>query len=209
MAEIRFSDNYQDHSTDSGFQFEFYCERCREAWRSPFDRHAIGTIDNMLGVAEGLFGGVFGTARGAVSRVKGAAWRSAWDTAFKQAVEQAKGHFHRCPRCSNHFCDDCWNPDEGTCIGCVPRLDAELAVISREAKFRKAREVAYEETTVSKDDLKPRVVSCPQCETPVGRAKFCPECGTAISLTRPCPHCAAEISTSAKFCPECGTGERG
>ena len=120
MSEIRFSDNYQDHSTDNGFQFEFRCERCYEGWRSPFDRYAAGTLDNVLGMAEGLFGGVFGGARGAMDRVRSAGWQSARDEAFKRAVGQAQAHFHRCPRCSNHFCDKCWNEDEGTCITCVP-----------------------------------------------------------------------------------------
>jgi membrane protease subunit (stomatin/prohibitin family) len=204
MSEIRFSDNYQDHSTDSGFQFEFRCERCNEGWRSPFDRYAAGTLDNVLGMAEGLFGGVFGAARGAVDRVKTAGWQSARDAAFKRAIIDAQGHFHRCPRCSNHFCDDCWNADEGTCIGCVPRLDAELAHITREAKLQKARQVAYDAATVSKADLEQRVVSCPKCHAAVGRAKFCPECGTAVSLKRACGACSAEIPGSSKFCPECG-----
>jgi membrane protease subunit (stomatin/prohibitin family) len=204
MSEIRFSDNHRDHSTDSGFQFEFFCERCHESWRSPFDRYAAGTVDNVLGMAEGLFGGMFHGARHAIGRVKTAGWQSARDGAFRRAVGQAQSHFHRCPRCSNHHCDECWNADEGVCITCVPRLDAEIAAISRDAKLRKAREVAYESATVAPADLEARVVSCPKCSAAVGRAKFCPECGTPVSLSRACGACSAEIPTSSKFCPECG-----
>jgi membrane protease subunit (stomatin/prohibitin family) len=202
--QIRFSDNYHDLSTDSGFQFEFYCERCHEAWRSPFDRYGAGTVENVLGMAEGLFGGVFGSARGAAARMKSAGWSSAKDTALKDAVRQAQEHFHRCPRCSNHFCDNCWNADEGTCITCVPRLEAEVAAITREAKLHKAREVAYEKATVSDDELTRRVVSCPNCNAAVGKAKFCPECGTSVALTRSCPDCSADVPSASKFCPECG-----
>jgi membrane protease subunit (stomatin/prohibitin family) len=204
MSEIQFSDNYNDLSTDNGFQFEFYCEHCRDAWRSPFDRYAAGTAESLLGAADGLFGGIFGQARNALSQVRGAGWSKARDTALRTAVEQAKDHFHRCPRCANHYCDNCWNEDEGVCIVCVPRLDAELSAIRREAKIARAREEAYNQATVSREDLTDRVVSCRDCGAPVGRAKFCPECGTSVSLTRACGSCSAEIPTSAKFCPECG-----
>jgi membrane protease subunit (stomatin/prohibitin family) len=204
MSQIRFSDNYRDQSTDTGFQFDFHCERCHEAWRSPFDRYAAGTIDNVLGMADGLFGGMFGRARGALDRVKSAGWQSAHDAAFAEAVRKAQDHFHRCPRCSNHHCDDCWNAEEGVCISCVPRLDAELAAVAREAKIARAREVAYESATVTADDLKARVVSCPHCSAPVGRAKFCPECGNSVALSRPCRGCEADVPAASKFCPECG-----
>lgn len=133
-----------------------------------------------------------------------AGYSTARHAALERAVEAARDHFHRCPRCSNHYCDDCWNADEGTCIGCVPRLAAEVAAINREAKLYKAREVAYERATVSDDELRARVVSCPSCHAAVGQAKFCPECGVAVSLTRACGGCGSDVPRSAKFCPECG-----
>lgn len=204
MSEIQISDNYNDLSTDSGFQFEFHCEHCGEAWRSEFDRYAAGTADGLLGAAEGLFGGIFGSARNALSHVRNAGWSKARDTALREAVTSAREHFHRCPRCANHNCDNCWNEDEGTCISCVPRLDPELAAINREAKIARAREVAYETASVSEADLEQRVVSCRDCGAPAGRGKFCPECGVALSLNKTCGGCSAEMPSSAKFCPECG-----
>ena len=204
MSEIHFRDNYHDLSTNSGFQFEFYCENCHDAWRSPFDRYAAGTVEGVLGAAEGLLGGFFGQARNALGSMSNAGYSTAKDSALRSATKKAESHFHRCPRCSQNMCDGCWNPDEGVCIGCVPRLDAEISAIRREAKLQKAREVAYEKATVSAADLEQRVVSCRDCGAAVGRAKFCPECGTSVSLTRACKGCDAEIPTSAKFCPECG-----
>lgn len=205
MGEIRYSDNHRDVSTNSGFQWEFYCERCGESWRSPFDRYAAGTLEGVLGAAEGLLGGLFGSARRAVSELSSGGYSMAKDAALERAVVASRQHFHRCPRCSNNFCDDCWNPDEGTCIGCVPRLEAEVASINREAKIYKAREVAFERATISDAELQARVVTCPSCAAPVGQAKFCPECGKPVSLTRQCGGCAAAVPSSAKFCPECGT----
>ena len=204
MSEIHVRDNYRDLSTDSGFQFEFFCEGCHDAWRSPFDRYAVGTMENVLGTAEGLFGGIFGSARNALGNVRGAGYSRAHEASLRAAATQSAERFHRCPRCSQNMCDRCWNQDEGVCTNCVPRLDAELSAIRREAKLHRAREAAYERATVSHDDLAERVVSCPACSAPVGRAKFCPECGTPVSLTRSCASCSAQVPTSAKFCPECG-----
>ena len=204
MSEIHFTDKYHDVSTNSGFQFEFYCERCHDAWRSPFDRYAAGTMEDVLGAASNMFGGLFGSARSAMEQVRSAGYSSAKDAALKKAVKEAVGHFHRCPRCSNNFCDKCWNADEGTCIGCVPRLDAEIASIRNEAKIAAVREKAFQTATASSQDLEARAVSCRDCGAPVGRGKFCPECGTPVSLTKNCASCSAEVPASSKFCPECG-----
>jgi membrane protease subunit (stomatin/prohibitin family) len=205
MSEIHFRDNYHDLSTQTGFQFEFFCEHCHDAWRSPFDRYAAGTVEGVLGAAENLFGGLFGGARNALNNVSSAGYSSAKDAALRSASQKAAARFHRCPRCAQNMCDKCWNPDEGVCISCLPRLDAELATIRREAKIAAVRESAYQKATASADDLQDRAVSCRECGSAVGRAKFCPECGTAVSLTRACGACSAEIPTSSKFCPECGT----
>jgi membrane protease subunit (stomatin/prohibitin family) len=204
MSAIHVRDNYHDISTTSGFQFEFHCERCRDVWRSPFDRYAAGTVESALGAAESLLGGFFGSARHAVGNLTSAGYSRAKDGALRAAVQQATDHFHRCPRCAQNMCDGCWNADEGVCVSCVPRLDAELAAIQREAKLHRAREVAYEQATVSAADLEARTVSCRDCGSAVGRAKFCPECGSSVSRTRTCGACASEIPASAKFCPECG-----
>ncbi len=35
MADaVEFSRNYTDHSTDQGFQFEFFCDRCQNGFRT-------------------------------------------------------------------------------------------------------------------------------------------------------------------------------
>jgi hypothetical protein len=83
---------YRDISTNSGFQFEFYCERCHDAWRSPFDRYAAGTLEGALGAAESLFGGFFGSARNAVSNITSAGHARAKDGALRTAVQHAAGH---------------------------------------------------------------------------------------------------------------------
>jgi hypothetical protein len=40
---IEFASNYHDLSTDRGFQFEFYCNRCHSGYRTSFKPWAVGT----------------------------------------------------------------------------------------------------------------------------------------------------------------------
>jgi hypothetical protein len=39
MALIQFTKNHSDHSTDKGYQFEFFCDRCGRRSRAQ-SRHA-------------------------------------------------------------------------------------------------------------------------------------------------------------------------
>src|SRR5437868_3107682 len=104
MSELSFSDNYSDQSDNNGFQFEFYCENCHDAWRTEYKRNPVASASGLLNTASSLLGGIFGQAGDVADRVRDAGYRTARDNAFKEAVEQAKEHFHRCRRCHNYFC---------------------------------------------------------------------------------------------------------
>ena len=43
-------------------------------------------------------------------------WHKEYEVAFKQAQNEAKGHFHRCPNCRNYVCDADWNEDDAMCV---------------------------------------------------------------------------------------------
>src|SRR5256886_6303017 len=60
MVAIRFTGNYEDLSTDRGYQFRFYCEKCLNGYMSTFKASAIGMIGSAARAAGSLFGGVFG-----------------------------------------------------------------------------------------------------------------------------------------------------
>lgn len=52
MSEkIEFTRNYSDNSTDKGFQFEFYCDRCGTGYRTGFQAFAIGNVSGALACA--------------------------------------------------------------------------------------------------------------------------------------------------------------
>lgn len=60
MDIIEFTDNYEDLSTDTGFQFKFYCERCGNGYMSEFRPSPAGRATGLLRAAGGLLGGMTG-----------------------------------------------------------------------------------------------------------------------------------------------------
>ena len=42
MGMVGFTDNYQDRSTQEGYQFEFFCERCGNGYKSEFKASMLG-----------------------------------------------------------------------------------------------------------------------------------------------------------------------
>ncbi len=211
MAELKFADNYGDLSVESGvnagFQFEFYCERCGDTWRTEFVPYRSGKASGWLGKATGLLGGVLGSAGDAVEGLAQAGWGKAHDEAFKGAVEQAKRHFHRCARCFQYVCGVCFNRQSGLCLHCAPDAEVEIEAARAQGEVYGAGEKAALEGIrrgKQKDVKRSRQLICPQCGTETHGAKFCPECGSQLEGKSRCPSCSAEVSPATKFCPECG-----
>ncbi|NMB57868.1 MAG: zinc ribbon domain-containing protein, partial [Chloroflexi bacterium] len=95
---IEFSRNYNDLSTDTGFQFEFICDRCGSGYKTPFQASATGTITGALNTASNIFGGIFNSVANISEQVRSASWQQARDAAFESAVRQIKPSFVQCPR---------------------------------------------------------------------------------------------------------------
>ena len=139
MALIQFTRNYRDLSTDTGFQFEFFCDRCGNGYQTEFQASTLGTVTSALDAASNLFGGVFGSAANAARNVRSAGWEKAHDNAFATAVEEAKPHFHKCKRCGHWVDDDCWNTARTLCKDCAPDLQEEFSSIQVDAAINDAR----------------------------------------------------------------------
>jgi len=209
MTLIKFVRNYDDLSTDRGFQFEFYCDRCGTGYRTHFQASATGMVTEALDVASGLLGGVLGRAADVSERVHSAAWEQAHDRAFAAAVEEVKPNFIQCRRCTQWVCREmCWNVERGLCKECTPEVEAEYAAAQVEATIEQGVEAIRETEYVSAEDkerLKEAVVAaCPKCGAEVSGGKFCPECGAPLKTERFCTECGGKIPATAKFCPECG-----
>jgi len=210
-SEIEFVSNYDDLSTDRGFQFEFQCARCGSGYRTPFKGWAVGTASSVLDAAGSLFGGILGSAADVGERVRSAAWQKAHDQAFAAAVAEIKPAFIQCPRCSSWVCrKSCWNTKRGLCKDCAPDLGVEMSAAQASRSVEEVwahAAMAEEDKKLGEENWRETIrATCPNCEAPLAtNAKFCPECGFKLQGAAHCTECGAKLTPGAKFCAECGT----
>jgi membrane protease subunit (stomatin/prohibitin family) len=210
MADsIEFVRNYNDLCTDTGFQFEFFCDRCSSGFRTRFKASAAGMAAQALETAGSLFGGLFGRAADAGEHVRSATWAKARDQAFAEAVKELKPEFVQCPRCSKWVCNQsCWNTKRGLCKECAPDLGVERSAAQASRSVEEVwahAAMAAEDKHLTQEDWRETVrATCPKCNKPLpGHVKFCPECGAKVGAET-CAKCGAKLAAEAKFCPECG-----
>ncbi len=205
MALIQFVRNYDDLSTDRGFQFKFHCDRCGNGYETTFEANPTAGISDVLDTASSIFGGLFNAAASVGQHAKSAAYQKAKDDAFQRAIAEAKSNFRQCTRCGKWVDDVCWNHERGLCKDDAPDLETEYSVAQTQAAIDQAREAAKGATYVTPDHFKQTIVAtCANCGAELHGAKFCPECGTPVKRETKCKNCGADTK-GAKFCPECGT----
>jgi rubrerythrin len=209
-THIPFTDNYDDLSTDQGFQFRFNCERCGNGYMSTFQRNVTGMAGDALRAASGLLGGVFGRAADSAYDVQRMIGGPAHDAALRRAVEEMKPLFHQCQRCGQWVCQDvCWNSERNQCVNCSPKMDQEIAAIESEGTIQQLRQKAMSEVDLTGGvqlQSTAAAKTCPQCSASVAAGhKFCAECGANVNAPRQCPSCGVEAKPGVKFCGECGT----
>jgi membrane protease subunit (stomatin/prohibitin family) len=209
--KIEFTSNYSDLSTNEGFQFEFFCNRCGSGHRTHFKAWAVGRVSGALETASSLFGGLFSSAATVGERVRSAAWEKAHDEAFIAAMEELRPDFIQCPRCSTWVCrKSCWNQARGLCKECAPDMGVEMAA----AQASRTTEEIWAHSKMAEEDRekleekswrKGVRATCPECNAPLpANVKFCPDCGAKIQVEAHCTECGAKIPKGAKFCAECG-----
>ncbi len=213
-----FTRNYEDNSTEAGFQFTFYCDICNNGFKSTFRESTTyrkGSALRGLGRGASILGSVIGTTnlgwnveRGAdvlSERFNGYSpeWQREHEAAFNAAQEEAKLHFHRCHACHRWVCTDDYNEEQGMCVECAPRENIAIAKARAQAFQRNLDELA-DTATVFTGSLEQKTTVCPRCGAPAGSGKFCNNCGAPMDLNR-CPSCGAAVAQGVKFCQECGT----
>src|SRR4051794_26760741 len=55
MSLIQFTRNYDDLSTDRGYQFKFYCDKCGNGYMTHFETSALGMAQSLLNAAGNIF----------------------------------------------------------------------------------------------------------------------------------------------------------
>nr|WP_184346712.1 zinc ribbon domain-containing protein [Streptomyces olivoverticillatus] len=199
------------YGTAAGFQFEFYCSRCHDTWRCPFEPYRGGRLAEWLNrgisTASGLLGSVGSGVGSAAEGLAGSGWGSARDASFQRAIKAAEGHFNRCARCACYVCGRCWHPEQGLCFSCAPDTAGEAMAAQQRGLNDLAMQQAYDEGQrrgQEYDARTARQLVCPQCRTEAHGGRFCPGCGFELAQQRPCAGCRAPMPDGAAFCPGCG-----
>jgi ribosomal protein L32 len=206
MARIEFTDNYQDLSTDLGFQFKFMCECCGNGYMSSWQASTTGIAGSVVRAAGNIFGGLFGRAASGAYEVQRAVGGPEHDRALENAVAEIKPQFLQCKRCGQWVCQQiCWNESKALCKNCAPIMQRELAAAQAEIAVEQAREkLRQQDLTEGVDVVADAVVLCPSCGAETKPGKFCSECGAKLAAKTDCPRCGTKVPADVKFCPECG-----
>jgi len=217
MPVQAFTDNCADNSTEAGFQFTFFCDLCREGYKSKFVAsesakkagffRGVGQAISLGANLLGRYNVGYGAQQGAdmiAQRFQGmsAEWQKEHDKAFEEAQKEAQVHFIRCPQCKKWVCKNDWNEQSGLCVDCAPREGVAVEA-ARARKMAADIEAKAQETPVFKGKVEKRQISCPKCGKPAGEGKFCVNCGAPVALLV-CPKCKAESQAGTSFCGECG-----
>ncbi len=207
MGSIEFTDNYQDLSTDKGFQFRFHCERCGNGYLSTYKLNKLGVAGGLLEAASNFFGGVLGGAADSAYDVQRAIGGKAHDEALREAIEEMRPKFVQCHHCGQWTCRDvCFNPNADMCKQCAPRADeVETSLRAHHVEAQTTNDLFLEENQRMAKKASEVAEKCPACGEPTLGRKFCPSCGTP-RRTAPtvCPSCGVKTTPKAKFCGDCG-----
>lgn len=214
MGNTAFTRNYTDRSNDTGYQFEFHCDKCGNGYRSTFQASALGVGAKIAKGLGSLFGGSpLWAAGNAAEHMKDGLRGKAWDDAYEKAIGEIRPKFHQCTRCGNWVCPEvCWNEARGLCEACAPDLAEEAAHhqahIAADQLATKMRDV---DLVAGIDPAAQMLSGCPSCKARLQPgAKFCAGCGKptgAAAKKAFCIGCGAQLAAGAKFCGECGAAQ--
>ncbi|MGA8303629.1 MAG: zinc ribbon domain-containing protein [Thermoplasmata archaeon] len=218
MALLDHPANVDDLSGDKGFQWKFHCDICQSGYDSTFipskssaSSRRLGFLSSGLSAVGNTIGGSMAGGLGGASQGVGAAsqfrgmsaeWHKEHDSAFQQAVNEAKGHFQRCPRCKKYVCPDDWNNEAGLCTADAPSLTAETQAAKAQVRVEQMQE-SVKGQKLYDGDSSDRATLCPSCGKPAGAGKFCNNCGAPLGF-KICPKCQHPNPPTVNFCGDCG-----
>lgn len=208
--------NVDDLSGDKGFQWKFHCDICGNGVdttfipsRSANKARRLGFLSTGLYAAGTFTGGAglygAGQAAGGAQQFSNmsADWHKEHDNAFLQAVNEAKTHFQKCPKCKAYVCADDWNNQAGLCTTDAPSMAAELQAAKSQAAVEQMRTQVATQPQWS-GDTSNKMTVCPKCGKPSGSEAFCQNCGNPLGY-KECPNCHNKNPPTINFCGGCGT----
>jgi hypothetical protein len=206
---VEFTGNYDDLSTDMGFQFKFVCERCDNGYMSSYQSNKVGMMGGFLRGASNFVGDSLGKGADSAYNVQQAIGGKQHDGALRKAVEEIRPLFKQCRNCGNWLCEQiCWNKTANMCKACAPI--AEEVETSARAQFVATQvnnDQFLEENIRMSEKGKEVARNCDSCGAETLGKKFCPGCGKAVAVGAAfCGQCGAKATPGAKFCGECGGG---
>lgn len=213
MSAQPFTRNYRDHSNDTGFQFEFFCDKCGSGHRSSFQTNALGLAAKLAKAGAALFGSGHQVGWGA-DHLKDAFRGPAWDKAFATAIEESRPKFRQCTKCGTWVCPEvCWNHGRGLCEACAPDLGEHAAALQAVVAVEQAEVQVRAADQLRGFDVQKELSAapaCPKCQASLAPgAAFCAQCGTGVGASaargpRFCSGCGTAISPGSRFCSICG-----
>lgn len=222
---IQFVGNYDDLSSERGYQFQFRCDKCGNGYMSRFVPSKIGIAGTILRTAGSMLGGWVGNAGWHSHDVQRMAAGPEHDSALRTAVDEGKEYFKQCTRCGKWVCPEaCWNGSANLCESCAPDMQEEMTANRAQVMAEVARQQMYDKAMtqnyagnvdmsvggqMSAPDVgarRPSTPVCGKCKADLGNARFCPQCGTPAAAAAPkfCPQCGQQAAPGAKFCGGCG-----
>jgi membrane protease subunit (stomatin/prohibitin family) len=189
-------ENFEDLSTEKGFQFRFFCDTCSEGFTSRFVALRRAAPVEVGGRGGRKAGG--GSVEDAVF-VPAEADEGAYAAALKKAAAEMERHLRFCKDCGQWVCvKSCWNAEQKLCKDCAQEESEDGPPQWEETE---------EQTPAQREEKRergPRLVECLNCGRMVEDRSFCSECGESLRGANVCPECDADVAAGAKFCPVCG-----
>jgi hypothetical protein len=206
VPNIEFTDNYEDLSTESGYQFKFNCERCGNGYMSTWKASKAGMATGLLRGAGSMLGGFMGNASRGADHLADLVQGPGHDAAIRDAVTEIRPLFVQCKRCGQWVCGEiCFNKERGLCVECAPMAQREISAMQAQITIDQAGEKLRTQDLTEGLDLKAHaVLLCPSCGAENDGGKFCSECGGSLLPKTECPKCGTTFKAGAKFCPVCG-----
>lgn len=205
---IEFTGNYEDLSTDTGFQFKFLCERCGNGYMSSYRSNKLGVAGGFLRGASSFAGGMLGRGADSAYEIQRAVGGKQHDGALRDAVKEVKPLFEQCRSCGSWLCEQvCWNRGANMCKECAPVTEeVETRVRAQFVATQVNNDQFLEEGRRMSEKGKEVAKNCPDCGSETLGKRFCPGCGkpAAVAAAAFCGECGKRTSPGAQFCGECG-----